>query len=121
MPCTARIYGWYYSGKPSDFQNVWLTRLRLNKLFRYAVKRYEISNLAVTDVKCIQGSIFDNCEVRGITDLSSSEPMFFVRESEVPRLQELIRRLTGNEVNIGLPKIYTDSEEEFVPLVQPIF
>jgi hypothetical protein len=96
MP-TIIIEGWFFKAeaKTRDKKDVpveepLINSLFLNPAFQKSVRRFELADLWVTEVQKIQGSVFNPTYVREVVDLTRSQLPFYISETKVTKLQELI-------------------------------
>jgi hypothetical protein len=64
----------------------------LGKHYVHSVRRFELYDIEITEVKKYAGHYFNPTLVRGVVDLSNNSlTKFYIAESDVPELEALIR------------------------------
>ena len=104
-PCQQKfvdLHGWYYLPETVKSTNKYanssptvskmLGSILLQSAWVFSVKRFDLSVLCITEIRKIQGTIFNPTDVRGVVDVSQcgSTIPFFIKEVDVPKLQALI-------------------------------
>ena len=95
--------GWYprcpkkgEKGKDSDSDTAELFIMfgqYLGDGYAYSIVRVDPKNLVITDDRRFVGSILNTEKVRGISDVSSKEPLFYVLEKNVEAIRAEISKV----------------------------